>query len=394
VPLFTAPAAPDPTPAHHIESLFSFINRAGTPYWKRIRALLDEWYDAYPEEARADLAGRLISTTTAHRAAWWELYLYSSLTAAGLELQPHPPVAGTTRSPDYLVSGPGGSFYLEATTMGYRPGAVAEDNLLDAVHDNLNRLRLADFFLDVHVQAFNPQAPSVRALRNQLLRWLDQLDPDEVTAAYEATGSLPETTWHDPNGWSIHIKAIPKREQARGNTDLPAVAMWAARPAQVVDHHRALQAPIVEKGGRYGSLDAPYVIAVLDDRVYPPSDDDVAAALYGRTVGRFDGRTDGIIPVPTRKADGFWHGPNGPANPNVSAVAVAWSLSPWEIARRAPTLWLNPKARHRLQVGMPWRTLEGNADRHPPRVLQQGRDLMDLLSLPKDWPGPEDPFEA
>lgn len=48
--------------------------------------------------------------------------------------------------------------------------------------------------------------------------------------------------------------------------------------------------------------------------------------------------------MPKRQTDDFWHGPAGPRNRQVSAVVVASSISPWEVTRRTPTVWINPWA--------------------------------------------------
>jgi hypothetical protein len=47
----------DPEPSRGEDS-FTFLNRAATPYWERVRAFVEEAFRAYPGRHAADLRGR------------------------------------------------------------------------------------------------------------------------------------------------------------------------------------------------------------------------------------------------------------------------------------------------------------------------------------------------
>jgi hypothetical protein len=162
--------------------------------------------------------------------------------------------------------------------------------------------------------------------------------------------------------------------------------------SRAVDTTSALRRAIREKAGRYGKPDRPYVIAVLIEDDYT-DEEDVVDALFGTVtytvpVGpRHPGQAHAV-----RQRDGSWIAHGGPSNTRVSAVMTAINLAPWVLARNVPRLWLNPWAARPLTDRLAWRTTRvdlssGTLDDEPAL-----RTPADLLGLPADWPGPQEPF--
>jgi hypothetical protein len=388
--IFDSGTRSDARPRRYGESRFAFYDRAAGPVFDRIRDCVEHWFQSYPEDGRTDLKARLRSDLdNAFNGAFWELYQHATLTAMGYDMVPHPTLPGTTKHPDFLVRRPGSvGFYLEATITSVADREGASDRQLGTVYDLLNDLPTPNFFLDVEVERRGERQPATKSVRRALVAWLESLDPDDVDAAPGGWPAVEPLRW-DADGWSLRFRPIPKSPGHRGQGGR-AIGVNTDNPIRVLDTSSGLRAAIKEKASRYGRLDLPYVIAVLnvDDFANPW---DIVDALYGTVSYRFDASPGAERdPQPFRQLDGPWMSPSGPTNTRVSAVLTAANISPPIVARIAPHVWLNPWAARPLQDRLAWRTshikdgilVDTDADAEP----------FDLLNLPADWPGPEDPF--
>lgn len=162
--------------------------------------------------------------------------------------------------------------------------------------------------------------------------------------------------------------------------------------ARAVDTTSGLRRAIREKAGRYGQPDRPYVIAVLIEDDYT-DEEDVVDALFGTVTY--------MVPVAprhpghalaVRRRDGSWMAHGGPSNTRVSAVLTAINLMPWVLARTVPRLWINPWAVRPLTDRLAWRATRVDVGSGTLNDEPALRTPADLLDLPADWPGPEEPF--
>jgi hypothetical protein len=376
-------------PRLHGESRFAFYNRAAGPVFDRIRDCVDRWFERYPDDGHTDLRARLRSDSEdVFNAAFWELYQHETLTAMGFEVEPHPALPDTPRHPDFLVRQTGGlGFYLEATITTASERDRGSDRQLGTVYDLLNNLPTPNFFLHVEVERRGERSPATKSVRRTLVAWLETLDPDEVESAPGGWPAVEPLRWV-AEGWSLLFRPIPKSRAHRGKAGR-AIGVNMDKPMGFVDTTSGLRSAVREKAGRYGKLDRPYVIAVLnvDDFANPW---DVIDALYGTVSYRFDPSDAEHNPEPFRQLDGPWMSASGPINTRVSAVLTATNISPPLVARIAPHLWLNPWAARPLSDRLAWQTcrvqdgilVDDDADAEP----------FVLLNLPAEWPGPEEPF--
>src|SRR4051794_6368958 len=89
------------TPKGRPEGNFEFYDRAATPFWGEVRRVLNEWFSRYPMGAREGLRRDLTSSRDrATDAALWELLLHELYSRAGFDLEVHPQLPGTRRTPD------------------------------------------------------------------------------------------------------------------------------------------------------------------------------------------------------------------------------------------------------------------------------------------------------
>jgi hypothetical protein len=321
--------------------------------------------------------------------AFWELYLHESLLRFGYEVSPHPEIAGTTRRPDFLARRHEDWFYLEAVVA--LPGTEREQaagKVVEQIYDELNKVRSPNFFLSVDVDVVGEQAPSVKKIRSALEPWLARLDPDRLTEQV-AAGNLfinqQRWIWSD-GAWTITFTPWPKSKDSRGKPGLRPVGSTSSLGdgSLLVDDRRPIRQVLDKKLARYGSLDAPYVVAVLSRPEFPDPKT-IELVLFGEPGSHLSRKMQAAVGL-----DGLLFTQDAK---RVSAVVSVTELATWTIATHGPTLWLNPLARAPLSAGaLPWRTMSWNDAEQAPVQSAPGADLRLFFGLPVDWPGPEEAF--
>jgi hypothetical protein len=321
--------------------------------------------------------------------AFWELYLHETLQRSGYEVSSHPEIAGTTRRPDFLARRQEDRIYVEGVVA--LPGTEREqaaEKVVEQIYDELNKLRSPNFFLSVDVDTVGEQAPPVRKIRTALEAWLASLDPDLLTQQIGA-GNLfinqQRWTWSD-HAWTIIFTPLPKSKGSRGKPGLRPVGSTSSLGdgSLLVDDRRPIRQVLNKKVARYGSLDAPYVVAVLSRPEFPDAKT-IELVLFGEPGSQLDRKTRATVGL-----DGLFFSEDAK---RVSAVVSATELATWKIATHKPTLWLNPLARTPLRAGaLPWRTMSWNDVEQAPVQTAGGADPRMFFDLPLDWPGPDEAF--
>jgi len=382
----------DHSPASHLEDHFTFLNRVATPYWERVRALLAAWIDRLPDEDRADVVARMRSGDRRQfLGAFWETYLFVSFEQLGFGLNTHPQVPGSNRRPDFRIETNQGPAYVEATVASASDDELARDRRRGQIYDSINQLNSRNFWLSLDLLNEGNEAPSITRCLPAIQTWLNDLDVDDASQLLDARrfDDLPSYGIED-RGWSIRITALPRGAESRGQPAGRPIAFYPVESGSF-DGRRPILAALREKAGRYGELDAPYVIAVMQETMLS-GDDDVFHALFGslRITVPLDNPE---VAKTTLGNDGFWRGPKGAQNTGVAAVLVAQNLYGWNITTRTPDLWHNPSAYIPLDDVLPWRThhigTDGAVETSEPRI-----EPHQLFGLPEQWPGPEGPFDG
>jgi hypothetical protein len=204
-------------PSGDVEPLFQFLNRVCGSYWDQVREVIERWFSRLPVDARGDLRARIRDNDdrNAH-SALWELYLHEMLIGSRCEVKCHPDLPGRSRKPDFFATKNEESFYVEARRISTPDNEVSSENRLRSIYDAINTMDSRNFFLQLTLKSEGTEAPSVRKLKTELAKWLQDLDPDEVITAYNGQGieGLPGYSWED-RGWSITFRAIPKNSTGR-----------------------------------------------------------------------------------------------------------------------------------------------------------------------------------
>jgi hypothetical protein len=368
---------------------FTYLNFSSRPGVQRIRQTVDDWFSRYPEAHRAEFRARFREADDYHhRSAFFELFLHELLLRLRCEVEIHPPIEGIPRRPDFrFTSAEGTCCYLEAVlaTDETREETAARARK-NQVYDTLNRLESPDYYVGMDLRGAPDTPPSGRNIRNFLEQQIALLQFDEISESFRVRGIPGLPHWrYEHDGWRIDFFPIPKSDQARG--------MRGARPiglqlegGRFLETRASIRDAVLDKAGRYGELDEPYIVAV---NVYSDHMDRIDAmdALFGFEQFRF--RIDAGPPQEPqfgRARNGAWVGPAGIQNTRVSGVLIFNRLTPSGLCWAEPCLYLNPwgaKSYEGPLNCMP-RAQAKNAQE---MEFIDGESLQSIFNIPEDWPG-------
>jgi len=385
--LFDSIDRDDPSPCRELEDSFSFLNRVDTPFWAEVRALLERWFERYPDSEKDHLQSAFRSRLPGqHYAAWWELYLHELFLRLGYEITIHPPLPDSSKTPDFLLRQDDAQIYVEAAILfsgiSGRQDSGAPPWMLEAIND----VTSPNFFLALSsVQGRGGPQLKRKEIIEPLEAWLERLDPDAVSSTNAQEGRFPQETIKR-RGWEMTFEAIPVKPAARGKSRrtlgvMPMQAGW-------VDDIQQLVGTLKKKAGRYGRPKIPLVTAVhcLSAFMEPL---DIEQALFGREAFQIPANSEEEARL-VRQRNGFWITGDGPQNQRVSAVLMGVTLHPHNVGKVAPTLWRSPWANHPLEELWPFSEFTATAQGE---ILRQERspNMAELFGLSEDWPGGE-PF--
>ncbi len=378
----------DTGPASYSEPKFQYLNRSARPAFQAIRTVLEEWFSRYPEPHRKDLRARFRSSDNVnHQSAFFELFLHELLLRLGHGIQIHPEVRGATKRPDFLVTpAKGESFYFEGiVASGESHQEAATTAVRNALHDALNRLDSPNFFIHWDVISKGESVPSAAKIRAFLAKELALLDPDEVSAAIKRDGlsHCPRWLWSDKD-WAMEFSVTPKSPALRGKAGVRPIGI-EFEGGGWVDDRTPLREAILQKAGRYGKLDLPFVVAVNSLAVHLDKIDTLEA-LFGREYCSYTQTPAGVAgPELGRLPDGVWTSPGGPRYTRLNAVLLFHDLFPWTVPRCHVCLYINPFVEKILDCGLNRLTRMLPKGGHPDWVA--GETVSSILGLPGDWPG-------
>lgn len=367
------------------ESIHGFLNRVARPELAAARDVLEQWFDEWPAENRADLSARLrAKDTNQFYGAFWELYLHALHRRLGYEVMREPSVPGSSRRPDFLVGDDSDAFYLEATVVSNGAMEMRRRNRESAVIAILGDTYHPDFAIRIRGLVAPDNQPRRRDIVRAVNEWLGTLDWDEEMARRNNPHAEP----HQIVVGECHLFLSPwaKNESERGRPDFPPVLSGPTRGG-IVNEPPAILDDLREKASAYGELDRPYVIAVLVLRDFS-TNHDVEQALFGPEV----------VSVPIHEAEpdsarldrhpyGLWQRGEEQRATRVSAVLSAVHLGPWSLASTELCTWHNPWAAHPLNASLPWAAVRGDLTRN---VLEREEAKLkphEIVGLPPTWPG-------
>jgi hypothetical protein len=326
------------------ESYYSFYNRCDWPEVKFVREFIESSAKNYPKSEIPELISRLKSGDDIHfNSVVFELALHEILFQQGFELTAHPDLNnGSASKPDFLVKDVlGNEFYLEAVLASENSMLEGKsDKSKGVVFDKLSSSPHENFRIDIREHGHPNCAPSGKKLLRELNDWLDTLDPDEISEKITLNGfdSIEPFNW-DWEGWYLSIRPIPIPLERRGkSTELIGVGSMKGGS---IDALNPIRKAVKFKGGKYGDLDKPLVVAInMNSMVLKRIDEE--QALFGSEKMVYEIGT-GKLRV-ERNLDGAWCGRNGPKSRRVSGAWIFDNFNIISLSSRVSTLYLNPWA--------------------------------------------------
>lgn len=376
----------DASPKRNRESSFDFLNRAARQEIERVREFVESCAGGYPKSEIDELAARIRSGNDKNfSSATFELLLYAALERLNFKLEPHPQLSnGSKARPDFLVTTPDKNhFYLEAVLASEITGANGGgDAIKGTVFDALNEVSHPNFLINVMDQGRPTTQPSGKKLAREILNWLNSLDPDEVTSLAERYGfdAMPAYKW-EYEDWSVTFRPIPIKVERRGKAK--SLIGSAMGNAGFIDNWTPIRDAVKRKGSKYGELDLPLLVAVNMD-TFALDEIDEMQALFGQEKYVFTAGSVGTEPRMKRAPNGAWYGPNGPQYTRVSGAWIFNDLSPYSVAGRRNTIYLNPWAAFSLSESVTLfphvRAIENEMK------YAKGMSLGEVFKLDESWP--------
>lgn len=375
----------DATRKRASESSFRFLDRSACPHIERVRAFLAEAIGRYPASERDEIVARIQSENETHfRSAAFEVLLHEALLRLGYRPIPHPdPGTGVARRPDFLVTDVDGSeFFLEAVLASERDGRnPAAEAMKRTALGHLEEVPHFAFMLDVDSEGDPVSQPPGRVLARQAHAWLDTLDPEGLRERLIAHGmdAMPTMTWSHEE-WELTLKAIPLPAERRGRATRLIGAFGDG--ARWVNAWEPLRDAVKKKANRYGELTRPFVVAVNAD-IFRLDEIDEVRALYGEEYWAENLHCP-AQGGPRRRENGAWRGPHGPQNRRVSAVWFFNDLTPYTLAARQSTLYVNPWAN--ISPPQSLQRIRTRRVQGDELVNLPGLELRSIYELPVGWP--------
>jgi hypothetical protein len=365
------------------EGDWEYLDRSGRLEAQRVRDFLNEWISKYPDAHRDELIARINSGDNRHfRSATFEVIIYALLKSMGCSITIHPILPSGAR-PDFLVITPRKkSVYVEAVLASeYSEADIAARRRTDAVLNVIEKMDSPNFFLNVEAEGHPDRPPRGKRLRKNLEQWLASLNPDTVALEVANWGhkAIPKMQWQY-EGWSIVFEAIPKKAESRDKGQRVIGSIFEG--GRWVNARKSIRDAVRAKGGKYGDLPHPLLVAINVDALSVRIDDDIDG-LFGEEAISISSNPS-VPPHRYRKWNGAWLVKNGPQFTRVSGTWIFHSLDPWSIVSRVNTVYFNPWANH--QLPLLFTTIHHMKIQNEQIQFGEGRSLGEILGLSAEWP--------
>lgn len=351
-----------------------------------VRNELEAWFSRYPEADKARMRGDFLSESdTQHESAFFELFLHEFLCCLGWSVQVHPPVAGTTRMPDFLCTQNDASLYVEAKVATGR--SVSEDaavRRLETALGTINRrVKSRRFYLGISTRGLPTTDIRGRDLAERLLRWLDSLD-HALCLERLPSGHVEHFVFEEA-GCQITFDALAHREVNEDHERIIGISIFGHIGGWVAPHLTIRQA-VEEKANAYGDLGAPYVIAINTHDMFTNIADDAIGALYGseqyvvRTFANGSSKTESA-----RMHDGSFGHSNRPRKQHVSGVLAFNNVGSTALSGAHEGIYV-PHILTARPINVPFPTINNFVYEDNQFRLVRGQSLTEIMGLPAGWP--------
>jgi len=315
------------------------------------RLRLNAWLRDWNFQDKKDLLARLNSKSAAdHDGALWELYLNSLFKRLGFHVE-RDPLKAQGKTPDFLISRYGKRFYVEATSVSRGPSSPTQKHWNNLVY-KVDAIERDDYSITFHPSQTSNKSPRPTQVIKQINAFLDSLDYEEICRS--STWNRPEFLVND-NGWEIRVSPIPKAPKGES---LFFIAICGSADSGLISDLEDLRSKISKKRKRYGQLNAPFIIAILENSFAGSNDRwHRFGALFGNEALQIssNGETKSI-----RIENGIWSARKKESY--VEGLLLVDRLQTTFSNLGLPELWINPNIESTViyvEFPFPYLRLEG-----------------------------------
>ena len=367
------------------EDDYSFYDSCALPGYDAYRSLVNGWLEEMPEDAQKALLPRFRKNESLeYQRALAELTMHAALKRQGYMIEVHPETSGGDNKPDFLAKDAEGRpvAYVEVTTFGPARELIGKQKRAADVWNGIDQTKVpAGCRLGLDIRKHGARTPSLKTLRRKIEAWIRDagaIDPND-----------PPAKVFELDDWKIEIMLFGGFREDVVPTHAIATVMGEGR---IVSAETEIREALSDKGKRYGALEAPYVVAVVDCKEELPGGDLNGVALVDAALGSVVTQTrtfdDGRHETKNvRLSDGYWGTPDAPKHRNVSGVVLLPKPHLWDLreARWQPLHLRNPWAERPLPENL--LPLPGyNVATDGKITPTAGTALADLLHFPAEWP--------
>lgn len=308
------------------------LQHSKSPYGVIGRARLNKWLNDWDFADRADILGRLQSNSNQHhQGAVWELFINSFFRHLGFQVK-RDPKKHSGKTPDYKLSKFFSHIYLEASINSDEPATPAEKHWITLVSE-IEKIERDDFSISLQSVKATSIVPKISSFAQAINKFLDSLDYDSFDDS---------DIWNIPKEsisigeWEISVTPLKKKIR---NLDSSFITMRGNANSPLITDLQDLRTKIEKKRKRYGKLDAPFIIAILENSLILKDDRwHRFGALFGQEAVRFS--TNGSAES-VRMNDGVWDINKGETS--IEGLLLQSRLNITFPSLDLPELWINPR---------------------------------------------------
>ena len=293
----------------------------------RLNSWLRDW--KYPD--KKDLLARLNSKSAAdHDGAVWELYLNSLFRYLGFHVE-RDPLKASGKTPDFLITRLGKRYYVEATSVSRGPSSPTQKHW-ESLVNKVDAIQREDYSITFHPSKTSNKAPRAKQIIKQITAFLDAIDYEQLCRS--GIWNRPETLVKD-NDWEIRVSPLAKKPIGRSEY---FIALCGSADSGLISDLEDLRTKISKKRKRYGRLDAPFIIAILENSFAASNDHwHRFGALFGNEALRLspNGATKSI-----RMENGIWSARKKESYVEGLMLFDRLQITFPELGH--PELWINP----------------------------------------------------
>ncbi|MEQ8524543.1 hypothetical protein [Gracilimonas sp.] len=364
--------------AKHQESTFEYYDRSATELAVKVRTLLNKWFENYPEEDKNNLQSRL---EYEFESCFFELVVFQLFKKMGYEIEIHPSLPDSKKSPDFLMKKGVDEIYVEAKAIK-DDTENAHNKIRARVLDRLNRINTPNFYLSINEFVLKKiKSPSEKKISVYIENEIKKFDPDEVIEnKNKYLDRFGPQIIYENEKVKLEVTLIPIKKEFRGRKDRKgSIGVYGDYGVKWNNIVEVLTNALSKKAGYYGKLNKPFIVFInyVGDHIL--SQHNIYDTLFGREKVIFENKKPVSI---QRELEGFF---GDGLNPNYKRLSGVFFTRIFPSNLHVAEHWLvkHPFSNKSIDMNMiDLKRIELKTD----RIIEfPGKKVSEVLGIPEDW---------